>query len=122
MTTDKVKKSFNKLRTYCEQAEFKGFDPYDGLNSSVFKKIPLINNSYIARLVWIQFFKRSPINMRKIAGIKPDYNPKALGLFLSAYCNLYQHEQTEDNINKINYFYYYEYVLYAYYTSYEYYR
>ncbi len=104
MTTDKVKKSFNKLRTYCEQAEFKGFDPYDGLNSSVFKKIPLINNSYIARLVWIQFFKRSPINMRKIAGIKPDYNPKALGLFLSAYCNLYQHEQTEDNINKINYF------------------
>ncbi len=104
MTIDKIKKSFNKLKAYCEEAEYKGFDPYDGLNSSVFKKIPLFNKSSLARLVWIQFFKRSPINMRKIAGIEPEYNPKALGLFLSGYCHLYQHEENEHHLQKINYF------------------
>ena len=56
------------------------------------------------KLVWIQFFKRSPVNFRKMAGVKKEYNPKALGLFLSSYCKLYQVEQKIEYLDKINFF------------------
>jgi len=82
--------SLNRLKTYCEAEEFKGYDPYDGLNSRLFQAIPFVSKNRIARLAWIQFFKRSPFNARPWVGIKKDYNPKALGLFLSSYCRLYQ--------------------------------
>lgn len=104
MTTDKVKKSFIQLKQYCEKEAFMGYDPYDGLNSSVFQRIPILRKIPLFRLAWIQLFKRSPINIRKWAGIEPDYNPKALGLFLSAYCKLYHHEAKDEYLDKIKYF------------------
>lgn len=103
MNTD-FKISFNRLINYCEKEQYKGYDPYDGLNSSLFQHIPMINKNRYARLAWIQFFKRSPINFRKLTGVKKDYNPKALGLFLSGYCNLYNQNPTEKILNKINFF------------------
>ena len=42
------------------------------------------------RILLIQSLKRSPINLRKLALMKKDYNPKALGLFLSATADLYR--------------------------------
>jgi hypothetical protein len=76
--------SFYKLLSYCEKEEFKGYDPYDGLNSRFFRSLPYIRNNRLARLAWIQAFKRSPVNLRSFVGIKKDYNPKAVGLFLAA--------------------------------------
>ena len=80
--------SFIKLKDYCEVENFKGWDPYDGLNSKVFKVLPF---KYwdLARLVWIQGFKRSPINFRRLLLVPKQYNAKGIGLFLSGYCNLY---------------------------------
>ena len=57
----------------------------------------------MARLAWIQFFKRSPINFRKIALIEKGYNPKGLGLFLTAYCNLYKVEENQKYIEVIHF-------------------
>ena len=81
---------FFLLKSYCEKEHFKGWDPYDGLNSRLFKAIPLLSKSAICRLVIIQGFKRSPINFRKIALVPKEYNAKGIGLFLSGYCNLYK--------------------------------
>jgi hypothetical protein len=92
---------FSKLKNYCEMESFKGYDPFDGLNSSIFNLFPFLKKSRLFQLVWIQFFKRSPINFRSITGIKKEYNPKGLGLFLSAYCNLYKIETSEENLKKI---------------------
>ena len=85
----KVVASFLKLKSYCEAEDFKGWDPYDGLNSKVFQVLPL---KYwdLARLVWIQGFKRSPINFRKLLLVPKQYNAKGIGLFLLGYCNLYE--------------------------------
>lgn len=104
MTKDKFETSFSKLSEFCETENYKGFDPYDGLNSSLFKKIPFLSNNRYVRIGWIQLFKRSPINFRKIAGVKKDYNPKALGLFLSAYCNLYKQQKKSSYIKKMHFF------------------
>lgn len=99
-----VLKSFERLEEYCRNENFKGWDPFDGLNSQLFQSIPLFSKNRFAKLVWIQSFKRSPINLRKMTGVKKDYNPKALGLFLSGYCNLYITEPKKEYLEKIDFF------------------
>lgn len=97
------KESFDRLKSYCENEGFKGWDPYDGLNSKLFQSIPLIRSSRFFRLVWIQFFKKSPINFRKITFVPKGYNSKGLGLFLMGYCNLYKLEPNEASLNQIKF-------------------
>jgi len=99
-----VLKSFERLEEYCKKENFKGWDPFDGLNSELFQSLPLFSKNRFAKLVWIQSFKRSPINLRKIARVEKDYNAKALGLFLAGYCNLYSIEPQEEYLEKIHFF------------------
>lgn len=103
MISDKVNNSFNLLKKYCESVDFIGYDPYDGLNSIFFDRLPIINNKTI-RLYWIQFFKRCPLNFRTVFRIEKQYNSKAMGLFLSAYCTLYNYEHEEKNNDNIIFF------------------
>ena len=60
-----------------------GYDPFDGLNSRLFQATPL-RRSRTARLAWIQFHKRSPINLRTIVGVPRERNAKAIALFALA--------------------------------------
>ncbi len=85
----KVDSSFLKLKTYCETENFKGWDPYDGLNSKIFQALPL-KHWDLARLAWIQGFKRSPINFRKLLLVPKEHNAKGVALFLLGYCRLYR--------------------------------
>lgn len=82
--------SFNSLRQFCESQQFKGWDPYDGLNSKVFQAIPFLKKSALCRLIVIQGFKRCPVNVRLLALVPKEYNAKGIGLFLQGYCNLYK--------------------------------
>lgn len=79
-----------KLKEYCEAEGFKGWDPYDGLNSRIFQGIPFLKRLSLCRLVVIQGFKRFPINLRSLAMVPKEYNAKGIGLFLQGYCNLYK--------------------------------
>lgn len=97
----KIYNSFTLLENYCENQSFKGWDPYDGLNSWVIQKT-LLGRSRFFRLAWIQLFKRNPINLRPLFGIKKEYNPKGLGLFLIGYCNLYTKEHKIEYLDKIH--------------------
>lgn len=96
------KTSFEQLKNYCEKEEFKGWDPYDGLNSPLLQKT-FLGKSRIFRLAWIQLFKRNPINFRFLLGVKKDYNPKGLGLFLTSYCNLYQKNPKDEYLDRIHF-------------------
>ncbi|MDR3628033.1 MAG: hypothetical protein P4L45_14415 [Ignavibacteriaceae bacterium] len=81
-----ITSSLAKLLQYIESEDYKGYDPYDTLLSFIpFKKI----GNWPAVLA-TQIQKRNPINIRPLLGIKKDYNPKAMGLFLQAYSLLYQ--------------------------------
>lgn len=86
-TTEPVKKAVLDLLEYCKQRNWAGFDPYDGLTSPLFERLPFLQNRP-ARLVFIQFMKRSVINFRAFMGIVPDQNPKALALFISSQIKL----------------------------------
>jgi hypothetical protein len=91
----KISISFKKLKSYCEHENFKGWDPYDGLNSKIFQATPF-KHLRIARLAWIQAFKRNPVNLRKLLIISKDYNSKGIGLFLTGYCNLHKMAEEGD--------------------------
>ena len=87
---NRIVESLSNLQNYCEAEDFKGWDPYDGLNSRIFNALPLLKNSALCRLVMIQLFKRNPINLRRLAAVPKQYNPKAIALFISGYCHIYR--------------------------------
>lgn len=61
---NKILFSFLALKKYCEEEDFKGWDPYDGLNSKVIQSFPFLYRSAMFRLAVIQAFKRSPFSFR----------------------------------------------------------
>lgn len=92
-TKDRIKiavDAFVTLRDYCRRQGFKGWDPYDGLNSRLFNAIPFARKSALLRLCVIQGFKRCPINLRPLALIDKEYNPKGVALCLHAFANVAQ--------------------------------
>ncbi|UBM62452.1 pectate lyase [Candidatus Sulfidibacterium hydrothermale] len=95
--------NFEKLKNFIEKENFKGWDPYDGLNSKLFQVLPF-KHSALFRLVQIQAFKRNPVNLRKVFLIPKEYNPKALGLFLTAYSNLYFIDKKTEYLDKLLFF------------------
>lgn len=88
MDNDLALTSFKRLKDYCEEEHYKGWDPYDGLNSKVFQALPLLKKSAFFREVMIQGFKRSPVNLRPLMQVPKEHNAKGIGLFLQGYCNL----------------------------------
>ncbi len=61
-------------------ANFRGFDPYDGLCTPAFSG--LLARSRLLRLLVIQGVKRSLLDLRPLLRVEPGLNPKALALFL----------------------------------------
>ncbi|HYX07993.1 MAG TPA: hypothetical protein VE912_14785 [Bacteroidales bacterium] len=88
-----VKKSLTRLTTWLEKNGWAGYDPYDIKGHKWI--IPVIkkgNKSYpfaIIREILFEFFYSFPVVSRKILGIKPQINAKAMGLFAKAYLDLY---------------------------------
>jgi len=86
-----IEESLKLLVEYVENQNYSGYDPYDALNSSELNHI----NSKLFRVMFTQFFVYSPINLRLFFHIDKGINPKALGLLLSAYSNLYKTRRIE---------------------------
>jgi hypothetical protein len=96
-----IEPQITKLRNYIESEGFKGYDPYDALNSPILKAISF-EKKYL-RIAFIQTLKKFPFNLRPFLGIKKDYNPKGLGLFLWGYAKLYKVEKKQEYLEKIDF-------------------
>jgi len=95
-----VVESCDRLLGWVLNEDFSGWDLFDGLNSQIFQATPL-SKSRLIRLAWIQLFKKSPLNLRSIALVPKDYNPKGLGLFASALLRLGRTSDAEDLLLKL---------------------
>jgi hypothetical protein len=84
---NKLEKSITGLLDYCKKNDWAGYDPYDALNSRIFKALPFLDFR-LFRLGLTQMLKRSPINFRPLLLIPKTQNPKALALFLMAFLKL----------------------------------
>ena len=90
-----IKDALNKLSNYIINKDFKGYDPYDALTSPIFKNI----HQPIVGAILTQALKKNPINLRKIFAIKPQDNPKGLGLMLKAYSLQYMITKDQSLLN-----------------------
>lgn len=89
--------SLEKLVNYIEQEKYRGYDPYDGLMSPLFR-LPVLRSNKKIRFLSQQFIKRFPCNLRPFLGIKKSVNPVTLGLCLQGYTRMlkiYPKRQTE---------------------------
>jgi hypothetical protein len=87
------KDGFEKLRDYIEKENFRGYDPYDTLNS----QFPFSKFGHTFSILALQFQKRNPLNIRRLLAINKETNNMGLGLMLRAYCQL------QKNFPEINY-------------------
>lgn len=90
--------NIKRLHEFVQKENYQGYDPYDILNTS-------IDFSFFGKWgppVATQIQKRLPVNIRPHLGIKKGYNPKGMGLFLKAYCNLYTATGEEDYLETAN--------------------
>jgi hypothetical protein len=96
-----IGESLEKLRLYVEKENFRGYDPYDTLKSF----FPFRIFGRMIPILALQFQKRNPVNIRPLLGVRKDYNPKALGLFLQAYCKLQGHDRNKNYSEQIEFLY-----------------
>jgi hypothetical protein len=75
------------MRAWGEARDWKGYDPFDGLNSPAAPVITL--GTKLGRRVLTQAVKLSPLNLRPFLRVKPGWNAKALGLVASGYARLF---------------------------------
>lgn len=76
-----------RLIRYCSDRDWAGYEPFDALNSRIFRAIPLLNCKW-PRIALVQSMRRSPIDIRGLLGVPPSRNAKGMGLFLSALINM----------------------------------
>lgn len=79
--------SLNALRNYIEDEKYRGYDPYDALNSPFFR-LPVLKSNKLIRFGAQQFVKRFPINLRPLLLIKKGLNPVSLGLCIQGYTTM----------------------------------
>ena len=82
--TGEVARAFERLQRWCRERDYAGYDPFDGLNSWLLQTLPALYGSRAARLLWTQLFKRSPVNLRRLARVPRERNAKGLALFALA--------------------------------------
>jgi len=97
--------SIRKLDDWLEKNGWAGYDPYDvkghptglrlsrlGSNANFFQKVE--------RRLLFSLEPRFPMACRRILGVKKQINAKAMGLFASAYINLYSMEKDNRYLQK----------------------
>ena len=72
---------------YVARNDFRGYDPYDALESPLFR-VPGVRSSRLVRFGAQQLVRRSPVNVRPLVGIRKGRNPVTYGLMLQGYAYL----------------------------------
>lgn len=68
---------------------FAGYDPFDGLNGTLFSVFPRLKNTILGLAV-TQFLKNSPFNFRPFLGVPKARNPKGVALFIMGMVETYR--------------------------------
>lgn len=95
-------RALERLDTWIEKEEFRGWDPHDALNSVVLRRIAGGNRRLGMTLV--QALRRSPLNLRPLLGVRKGINPKAMGLFMATYAHKFLLRRQVVDLDRVQYF------------------
>lgn len=101
-TISRIRRALSALDGWVEGECFRGWDPYDALNSPLLKWLTF--NSRLMGIAWVQLLKRSPINLRPLLGVPKGYNPKGMGLFLASYLRYYRITGNPRHLERAHFF------------------
>lgn len=79
----RVSEGLSRVERYVVAERYRGYDPYDGLTSPLFR-LPVLRSWKPIRLAAIQAVKRSPVNVRPLLAIPKQLNPVTIALVLEA--------------------------------------
>jgi hypothetical protein len=82
-TLAEVADSLRRLEAWGEARDWKGPDPYDGLNAT--RLVRPLRARPLGRRVLTQVVKRSPLDVRPLLGIPPSHNAGAIAHVVSSY-------------------------------------
>lgn len=99
---NKLEKITNKLEKSLSEANFEGYDLFDALNSPFLNFLTFKNR--IIGIVFLQLFKRSPLNLRKLFAVKKGINPKGFGLMLESYVLKFRRSKNPKDLEKAYFF------------------
>ena len=104
-TQDRVIHSIQKLDNWLDKNGWAGYDPYDIKGHPMFLRLQQLQDKAsfvdkVKRKLLFSFQSLFPMTSRKLFGIKKQVNAKAMGLFASAYINLYRAEKREQYLEK----------------------
>ena len=82
-----LKSSIKRVEQWVEDHDYKGYEPFDGLSSSL---RPLTcGNLFLERLL-LQLIRQSPVNLRPVLGVKPLDSTKGRGYMASGYLTMFK--------------------------------
>jgi hypothetical protein len=84
---DRAREAVTRLVEAVAARDHAGWDPYDALSSPLLRAVA---RGRLPRGAAIQALKRSPVNLRPLAGVRPQRHTKGLALFASAYVRLHR--------------------------------
>lgn len=90
----------DKLDLFCREEVWRGYDPYDALNSPILRTLAF-NRKYL-RIAFIQALKRLPFNVRSCLQIEKGYNPKGIGLFLWGYAKWFEIDKQSRHLQNVD--------------------
>ena len=70
-----IRTASNKLDLWVESEKFRGWDPFDALESPFLSKLTFQRR--IVGQIFVQLIRRLPINIRPLLRIKKGYNPNS---------------------------------------------
>jgi hypothetical protein len=94
--------SLARLEEWLVRCAYKGNDPFDAMRSPLIRLLTF--KSRLLGIVWVQIFRRSPINLRGLFRVAPGHNPKGMGLFLASYIRRYRTTGAPVDRERIDYF------------------
>ena len=98
---DLFQSAYDELFAWCREHDFAGHDPFDALNSRLFRSTPLAR-SRNARFIWTQVVKRSPADLRTLARVPAQPNAKGIALFALAQISDYRRVRTEESKEQVH--------------------
>ena len=83
-----IENSISNLVSWIEKSEYKAYDPFDGLNAPLLRKLTF--GSPLLRIILQQGVRRFPLNLRPLLGIAPSVSSKGMSFMARGYLRLYQ--------------------------------
>lgn len=87
-TQQMVRSAIRRCRDHMIMMQYRGYDPYDTLQSPLFR-LPVLDRPLV-KFAAQQLGRRIPFNFRRLLGIRKGLNPVTIGLSIQAYSYLSQ--------------------------------